>query len=131
MRTFVHRNAARLDPDDYYTAYNKPFSIGSWLNETDVEEEWILFIDSDMLFLETVTPEDFAHEGLQKGTSIGGFFDYLTAGVNNSDVASRFVPDPSLRDLIAKVGAWVLMHRSDMEKVAPNWLEVTRQVSRR
>ena len=49
------------------------------------------------------------------------------AGVNDSFVVSQFVPEDK-RDLIAKVGAWVIMHRDDMEKVAPLWLEYTKKV---
>ena len=63
--TFVHSNmrfdaktedvnsAEAGDPFDDgkgrgYASYNKPYSVMSWLEQTAVEEEYVLFMDTDM-----------------------------------------------------------------------------------
>jgi hypothetical protein len=52
--THVHPNFARLhfaDLGDDYVPYNKPGSIKHWLENANVTEDIVFFIDADMIFL--------------------------------------------------------------------------------
>ena len=56
--THVHPNFNTLhlaDLGDNYVPYNKPGSIKHWLEHVNVTEEYVFFIDADMLFLRRAT----------------------------------------------------------------------------
>lgn len=74
--------------DDIYSAYNKPESIISWLENTDVKEEYVLILDADMVMRATFTPDEFQAE---KGHPVSAFYGYLK-GVGN-ELALKHIPE--------------------------------------
>ena len=64
--------------------------------------------------------------GVQKGLAVAGYYGYLI-GVDNKELSMKFVPEEKL-PMLAKVGGWTVMHREDLRRVAPLWLEYTKKV---
>ena len=48
-------------------------------------------------------------------------------GVDDRNLSMKFVPEEKL-EILAKVGGWTVMHREDLRRVAPLWLEYTKKV---
>jgi hypothetical protein len=46
-----------LNPGDVYSAYNKPVAVIDWLAKTQVEEDYVLVLDADMIMREPFLPE--------------------------------------------------------------------------
>lgn len=117
---------------DVYSAYNKPLAIIDWLAKNDVEEEYVLVIDADMIMRTPFTAEDV---GAKPGTACAAYFGYMK-GVKNA-LAMKHVPYVKPRnDTIAgprgrrgdQCGGFTLMHREDLRKVGPHWLKFTEKV---
>ena len=61
--TYAHPNFAGYASEngDIYPSYNKPGSVMHWLENADVQEEWIILIDADMIFRKPITPQDLGN----------------------------------------------------------------------
>ena len=101
-----------------------------WLKHVDPKEDWVVVLDSDMLLRRHFKPEEFK---LDRGWALAAHYDYLK-GVDN-DLALRHVKDiPPRNDSLAgppgrrgdRVGGPYFMHKEDLKKVAPLWLEWTK-----
>lgn len=73
---------------DVYSAYNKPEAVIDWLAHNEVEEEFVLILDADMIIRRPFIPEEL---GVRKGLAISAFYGYLK-GVNN-ELALKHVPE--------------------------------------
>ena len=87
--TFVHKNL-RFDPmndaeksDPFhdmkgtgYASYNKPYSVTEWLKEVDIEEDYVLMMDTDMFLRAPVNPVAL---GVKRGTVVSAGA-HLTVG---------------------------------------------------
>ena len=106
---------------DLYPPYNKPGGIAHWLREAapPVTAEFILVLEADMVLRSKV---DCATLGVRPGRAISSRYDYLY-GVSNG-MAHGFIKS----QLAQPVGGWVCIHRHDLERVAPLWLELTKEV---
>lgn len=117
---------------DVYAAYNKPLAVLDFLTNNVVEEEYILVIDADMIFLQRFNPLDM---GVHNGWAASAYFGYMR-GVNN-ELALKHVPDVLPRnDTLAgpkgrrgdMCGGFTFMMRDDLARVAPLWLKYTEDV---
>ncbi|CAK0783213.1 hypothetical protein CVIRNUC_006412 [Coccomyxa viridis] len=121
------------EQDDHYTAYNKPFSIATWLKVEKPREDYIMVIDADSILRKPFLPEELH---LKLGQAHTPYHFEIMAGVNNQ-LAEKHVPYVvPRRDWLAgpegrkadRVGPPYIMHREDLETVAPLWYHFTREV---
>ncbi len=117
---------------DVYSAYNKPLAVLDFLTNNAVEEEYILVIDADMIFVQRFNPINM---GVRPGWAVAAFFSYMR-GVNN-ELALKHVPEVAPRnDTLAgplgrrgdMCGGFTFMMRDDLARVAPLWLKYTEDV---
>ena len=124
--THVHPNYA-IHPrtKDAYSPYNKPYSIMHWLQHAKPTADYIVVLDADMIFRKSITT---AMLGVEKGRPISAHYGYLV-GVfheNYMKVKERVANV----DKAQQVGGFTVMHREDLERVAPRWLYWTEEVRR-
>lgn len=62
---------------DVYSAYNKPEAVLDWLAHNEVEEDFVLILDADMIMRAPFIPEDL---GAKEGTAISAYYGYLKVG---------------------------------------------------
>ena len=60
--------------NDHYTPYNKPFSIGHWLQHGNPQSQWIVFLDADMVVRK---PMSMSNMGVRKGRPVAAEYGYL------------------------------------------------------
>ena len=113
--THVHPNYA-IHPrtKDAYSPYNKPYSIMHWLQHAKPTADYIVVLDADMIFRKSITT---AMLGVEKGRPISAHYGYLV-GVfheNYMKVKERVANV----DKAQQVGGFTVMHREDLERVAP------------
>ena len=116
-RTFVHPNY-RHNPlnGDVSASYNKPASVMHWSSEADFTEEFVLFIDADMLLLKPIDPVAM---GAKRGTVVSERVSYMI-GTSNK-LAAQFLP-PEAVPKAKPVGWYHIFHRDDLRQIAPRWL---------
>lgn len=122
--TFVHRNyAVHPKTGDKYAAYNKPYSVLSWLKESEPDEDYIVFLDADMVINSRITVEAV---GAEPGRPVSALYGYLK-GVDPESYMEikESVPNVEKAD---KVGGFMVMHKADMKRLAPWWLHYTEEV---
>ena len=78
---------------DVYSAYNKPEAVIDWLAHNEVEEQFVLILDADMIMRRPFIPEEL---GARKGLAVSAFYGYLK-GVNN-ELALKHVPEVAPRN---------------------------------
>ncbi|KAL4441065.1 hypothetical protein ABPG77_010496 [Micractinium sp. CCAP 211/92] len=139
-RAYIHEVPTHWAPSyshhprtgDWYTGINKPVAMADWLAKTEVQEDYVLLIDADMIMRLPVLPHEL---GAAPGTAVSGFFGYMI-GVNN-ELALRHVPEVEPRwDEVAgppgrrgdQVGGFTMMHREDLRRVAPGWIKYSEDV---
>ncbi|QDZ17981.1 peptidyl serine alpha-galactosyltransferase [Chloropicon primus] len=122
--TFVHRNyAVHPDTGDAYPAYNKPYSVLSWLKEAEPEEDFIVFLDADMVITQKISVEAI---GAELGRPASALYGYLKGVDPDSYMEVKAsVPNVEKAD---KVGGFMVMHKEDMKRLAPWWLHYTEEV---
>ena len=67
-------------------SYNKPFSVKAWLEQVDVEEEFVLMMDTDMYLRAPVDPVAL---GVRRGNVVSAEYSYLYG--TESGFAKRFL----------------------------------------
>ena len=123
--TFVHHNMRFGHPmiDEVgYPSYNKPASVMFFLDQVDVQEEYIALLDTDMLLREPLDPEAL---GARPGVVVSAEYTYLVG--TDTSFARRFLESHEL-PLQVKCGGFHIFHREDIRKIAPLWIEYTRRV---
>ena len=63
-RTHVHPNM-RVYNGDHYSPYNKPYAVMHWLEHADVREDFVVYIDADMVFRNAFSVEDLGAESFE------------------------------------------------------------------
>ena len=122
--TYVHKNyATHPVSGDVYPAYNKPYSILSYLRDSEPEEDFIVFLDADMVIVSEITVDAV---GAKLGKPVSALYGYLK-GVDPESYMEikESVPNVERAD---KVGGFMVMHKEDMKKLAPWWLHYTEEV---
>lgn len=125
--TFVHPNYYYDVPgyEDSPT-YNKPAALMHFTHEVDIEEEFILYIDADMLLRRTMNPTDY---GARKGLVVTEYVWYIQEGIENG-LAEQFLSDRRAIERAKNThgGYYHLFHKDDAKKVTPKWLHYTREM---
>ena len=116
--TFVHPNY-RHNPlnGDTSASYNKPASVMHFSREANFTEEFVLFIDADMLLTRPIDPVAL---GAKKGTVVSEYVPYMV-GTSN-EMAANFLPEYAV-PRAKPVGWYHIFHRDDLKRIAPLWLE--------
>lgn len=83
VSTFLQAPSFTTNPHnhDTYSAYNKPEAVIDWLAHNDIEEEFVLILDADMIMRAPFLPEDL---GAKQGTAISAYYGYLKVAVQSS-----------------------------------------------
>lgn len=86
--TFVHPNVYRHNPlnGDTSASYNKPASVMHFSQEANFTEEFILFIDADMVLSRPIDPVAL---GAKRGTVVSEYVPYMI-GTGN-DMAKNYL----------------------------------------
>jgi hypothetical protein len=98
--TFVHPNY-RHNPvnGDVSASYNKPASVMHFSREANFTEEFILFIDADMVLSRPIDPVAL---GAKKGTVVSEYVPYMIGTQN--EMAANFLPPEAVP--LAKAVGW-------------------------
>ena len=122
--TFVHPNYHYVAGYEDSATYNKPAALMHFTNEVEIEEEFILYIDADMLLRRVVNPADY---DARKGVVVTEYVWYVKEGIENG-LAKQFLKDPDAIDRAKGThgGYYHLFHHADAKKVAPRWLHYTK-----
>ena len=123
--TFVHPNY-RHNPlnGDVSASYNKPASVMHWVREANFTEEYVLFIDADMILNRPIDPIAM---GARRGVVVSERVGYLI-GTHNG-LAEEFIPEDAV-PRAKPVGWYHIFHRDDLRKIAPLWLKYCGEVPR-
>ena len=115
--TFVHPNY-RHNPlnGDVSASYNKPASVMHFSREANFTEEFVLFIDADMVLSRPIDPVAL---GAKKGTVVSEHVPYMI-GTSNPMAANFLAPEAV--PLAKPVGWYHIFHRDDLKRIAPLWL---------
>lgn len=105
---------------DWYPAINKPAAVLHWLNHAEIDAEYIVILDADMILRGPITPWEFNAE---RGRPVSTPYDYLI-GCDNV-LAEIHTRHPKYCD---KVGGVIIMHIEDLRKFALLWLHKTEEV---
>ncbi|XP_010496313.1 PREDICTED: uncharacterized protein LOC104773407 [Camelina sativa] len=105
---------------DWYPAINKPAAVVHWLHHTNIDAEYIVILDADMILRGPITPWEFK---AARGRPVSTPYDYLI-GCDN-DLARLHTRNPEACD---KVGGVIMMHIEDLRKFAMYWLLKTQEV---
>lgn len=117
MPTFVHENH-RQHPSglDESASYNKPASVMHFSRSSLCVEDFVLFIDADMIFARRVEVHTWP---LRRGLVVSERVPYM---VNTTvPLARRFFAD-GRAERAPPVGWFHIFHRADLAAVAPRWL---------
>lgn len=117
--TFLAKPASP-DPEtgDNYVPYNKPSSIQQWLENGLPEEETILIIDPDCVFVRPIFEE------VDRGRVLAHKMWYMEPK-RHPGLVERHCRSP---DLVASAGIPTFIHRDDLKSLAPLWLNKTREL---
>lgn len=116
--TFVHPNYRRNPLNgDVSASYNKPASVMHFSTEANFTEEFILFIDADMLLTKPIDPVAL---GAKKGVVVSEYVPYMI-GTNNG-MEKQFLPADAA-ERAKPVGWYHIFHRDDLKRIAPLWLK--------
>jgi hypothetical protein len=109
---------------DVYKAYNKPLSIMDWFARAPpIAEDVVVVVDPDCMFLKPFAMQELVREGKPVAMKALFSFDYHFRDrhiVERYSLLGNFTctkPDP--------VAVPVLIHRKDLERLAPLWLKWT------
>ena len=116
--TFVHPNY-RHNPlnGDVSASYNKPASVMHFSTEANFTEEFILFIDADMLLTKPIDPVAL---GAKKGVVVSEYVPYMIGTSNGME--KEFLPEEAA-NRAKPVGWYHIFHRDDLKRIAPLWLK--------
>jgi len=109
---------------DNYVAYNKPLAITHWLQTTKVEEDVIIIMDPDCAYISKVDYQ--VEEGMPVATS--GYYSFKDKKSIEWQIAEHYCKGVCKR--YDPIAVPIVIHRKDLEKVAPLWLKYTEDIRR-
>jgi len=123
---------------DPYVPYNKPTAIIHWLRHSGVRSEYVIVVDPDCIFLRPLVTRAKDGDGVvvhlgsgrdvavSKGKPFGqkGYMDWTKGGPFES-LTKHYCPGCDKVDALAVP---IVIHREDLEKIAPLWLSITEQI---
>jgi hypothetical protein len=105
---------------DWYPPFNKPAAIQEWLSATCPEEEGVLLVDPDCIFLAPVAAQ------VERGRPVSQPMDYMNPDTDSSrELVARHCRRPAL---VQGVGIPTLIHQDDLRVLAPLWLAKTEAI---
>jgi hypothetical protein len=105
---------------DAYAPYNKPKALRDWLWEAPPEEEAVLILDPDCIFLKPFTGS------VSRGRPVAQPISYLDpAHEHNQELVRKHCRNP---ESVQGVGIPILIHRDDLTALAPLWLKKTEEI---
>jgi len=119
----THVSASYDFRKDHYVPYNKPLSVSQWLATGQVVEDVIIIIDPDCCFVHKV--DIMVQEGAPVAQPAFYSFDVNKPNSVPNQIARRYCPKCAFVDPIAVP---IIVHRRDIEKIAPLWLSKTEQM---
>ena len=102
-----------------YTPLNKPGGIAEWVASCGIEEETILIVDPDSVFVGRVPDPG----PLQKGVAHAERHDYMDINLPMSQTVLRRHCDQNRRVEVQPVGIYIAINKTDLEALAPLWLQ--------
>jgi len=124
--THVHPNyAVHPVTHDRYTPYNKPYSIGHWLEYGSPKSQWIVFLDADMVVRR---PMSISNMGVQRGRPVAAEYGYLHGVDPEVYMGVKEKVKQIQKAPFEKVGGFFVYHVDDLRAVAPLWLQYTEEV---
>ncbi|KAL9227047.1 hypothetical protein vseg_002788 [Gypsophila vaccaria] len=105
---------------DRYPAINKPAGVLHWIHHAEIDAEYIVILDADMIMRGTITPWEFK---AARGRPVAAPYSYLI-GCDNI-LAKLHTRNPEGCD---KVGGVIIMHIDDLRKLAMHWLLKSEEV---
>ncbi|KAK7373668.1 hypothetical protein VNO80_07084 [Phaseolus coccineus] len=93
-----------------YPIINKPVAVLHWLNHVNIDAEFIVILDADMILRGPITPREFK---AARGHLVSTPYDYLI-GCDN-ELAKLHTSHP---EACNKVGGVIIMHIDDLRKFA-------------
>ena len=109
---------------DSYVAYNKPLSITHWLQTTKVTEDVIIVLDPDCALVHPITTP--VEEGRPQANQ--GYYSFKKADSIEMQIARHCCKGLCLH--FDPIAVPVVVHRNDLEKIAPLWLKYTEDIRR-
>lgn len=105
---------------DDYSPYNKPKALRDWLWDAPPEEEALLILDPDCIFLKPFTGS------VSRGRPVAQPISYLDpTHERNLELVEKHCRNP---ESVQGVGIPILIHKDDLAVVAPLWLEKTEEI---
>lgn len=101
---------------------SQPYSIYLWLQQREPKEDYIIFLDADVIIYNRITIEALLDLGLQRGSPLSGKARFMKGLENERIELKGSVPNS---EKAQKVGGFYIMHHKDMKKVAGMWLHYT------
>ncbi|CAM6129437.1 unnamed protein product [Calypogeia fissa] len=105
---------------DEYPAFNKPAAVYHWLSHVQLDVEYVVILDADMVLRRPITPWEL---GASKGHPVSAAYDYLIGC--DTMLAQLHTEHP---EYCQKVGGVIVMHIDDLRLLAPLWLHKTEEV---
>lgn len=118
--------------DNIKSALSKPSGVLHWLQRARPPEEWVLIVDSGVLFREPIDPAEF---NIPQGWARAARFPYL--GDLRTELAARHEPSlPVLNDAfggkpgrrVDEAGSFYLLRRTDLLKLLPLYIKYAEAV---
>ncbi|CAO2818060.1 unnamed protein product [Amaranthus hypochondriacus] len=105
---------------DRYPAINKPAGVLHWIHHAQIDAEYIVILDADMIMRGPITPWEYK---AARGHPVSAPYGYLI-GCDNI-LAKLHTRNPEACD---KVGGVIIMHIDDLRKFSLYWLLKTEEV---
>ncbi len=106
------------DTGDEFACYNKPLALNEWLKATPSRDETILLVDPDFVFLQPVSMF------VRPGKPIAQRISYM----NTKKFAQLLERHCQAPEEVQSLGFPVLIHRYDLERLVPLWVEKTEAI---
>ncbi|KAL2523256.1 hypothetical protein Fot_27179 [Forsythia ovata] len=105
---------------DWYPAIHKPAGVVHWLDHANIDAEYIVILEADMIMRGPITPWEF---NAAPSRPVSTPYEYLI-GCDN-ELAKIHTHNP---DSCNKVGGVIIMHISDLRRLALLWLHKTEEL---
>lgn len=118
--TFHHPDFKQYRGAPESPTFNKPGSLHSFVNSPHFKEEYLLSLDSDMIFFSAMNPREM---GAKPGTVVSEEAPYLVGTKNG--LADRFIAAQHI-PWAEQVGFFFIFHRDDLVKtpLTQRWLDI-------
>lgn len=130
--TFLAKPPLELFASDRYVPYNKITAIKQWIEATHAtlpKDQIVVIIDVDVVLLEDVS---YLAIGVKKGSPMGakGFMSFTGEDTPMDRMLKRYCNTPNCEQGADPLAVPYFIHKDDLLKLAPRWLEKCKQIRR-